>query len=45
MYGLEIEIMHPEFWEDESEFHLLRYQFVYKVCQNNTPERLKWYNC
>ena len=41
----EIEIMHPEFWEDESEFHLLRYQFVYKVCQSNTPERLKWYNC
>ena len=41
----EIEIMHPEFWEDESEFHLLRYQFVYKVCQNNTPKRLKWYNC
>ncbi len=37
----EIKIMHPEFWDENSEFHKLRYDFVYKVCPLKTPERLK----
>jgi len=37
----ELEVMHPEFWESESNFHKLRAEFVYKVCPRETPERLK----
>ena len=35
----ELEIMYPEFWEEDSLFHKLRYEFVYKVCAVGTPER------
>jgi len=37
----ELEVMHPEFWDDDSSFHKLREEFVYKVCPRETPERLK----
>ncbi len=37
----EINIMHPEFWSKNSEFHRLRYEFVYKICPTQTPLRLK----
>ncbi|MEN4054197.1 MULTISPECIES: enoyl-CoA hydratase-related protein [Sulfurimonas] len=37
----EIAVMHPEFWDNTSSFHTLRYEFVYKVCPSQTPKRLK----
>ncbi len=37
----ELKIMHPEFWDNESPFHKLRYEFVHKVCSLKTPQRLK----
>jgi len=37
----ELKVMHPEFWDETSEFHTLRHEFVYKVCPIKTPERLK----
>ena len=37
----ELETMYPEFWEESSEFHTLRKEFVYKVCPSQTPLRLK----
>lgn len=40
----EIAVMHPEFWSSESEFHQLRFEFVYKLCPTQTPLRLKSYN-
>ena len=36
----ELKIMHPEFWDKDSSFHKLRYDFVYKVCSLETPKRL-----
>ena len=36
----ELKKMHPEFWDETSEFHKLRADFVYKVCPIKTPERL-----
>ena len=38
----ELEIMYPEFWEGDSLFHKLRFEFVYKICPTKTPERLKY---
>ncbi|MEO1954040.1 MAG: enoyl-CoA hydratase-related protein, partial [Campylobacterales bacterium] len=37
----ELKVMHPEFWDEDSEFHKLRYEFVYKLCPTKTPRRLK----
>ncbi|MFT7004594.1 MAG: putative two-component system hydrogenase maturation factor HypX/HoxX [Sulfurimonas sp.] len=37
----ELKVMHPEFWDEDSEFHTLRHEFVYKVCPIKTPERLR----
>jgi len=37
----ELEVMHPEFWDEKADFHQLRYDFVYKVCPIETPKRLK----
>ncbi|MDF1878955.1 hydrogenase [Sulfurimonas sp. SAG-AH-194-C20] len=37
----ELQVMHPEFWDNTSDFHSMRYDFVYKVCPNATPKRLK----
>ena len=37
----ELEVMHPEFWDEESAFHTLRQEFVYKLCPKETPMRLK----
>jgi putative two-component system hydrogenase maturation factor HypX/HoxX len=37
----EIEIMYPEFWEEDSIFHELRREFVWKICPVETPKRLK----
>jgi putative two-component system hydrogenase maturation factor HypX/HoxX len=37
----EIKIMYDEFWDKNSEFHKLRYDFVHKICPINTPKRLK----
>jgi len=37
----EIAVMYPEFWDEGSEFHRLRYEFVYKICPRETPKRLK----
>ncbi len=36
----ELSVMYPEFWEEESAFHRLRREFVYKVCLRETPKRL-----
>jgi len=38
----EIKIMYPEFWDKDSPFHKLRYEFVYKICPTKTPKRLKY---
>ncbi len=38
----EIEVMYPEFWDPQSEFHQLRYNFVYKICPIKTPKRLRY---
>jgi putative two-component system hydrogenase maturation factor HypX/HoxX len=40
----ELAVMHPEFWDEESSFHQLRKEFVYKICPRETPERLKKVN-
>ena len=40
----EIEVMYPEFWEEDSLFHELRREFVWKICPIKTPQRLKLYN-
>ena len=40
----EIEIMYSEFWDEDSPFHKLRREFVYKICPIKTPTRLKVYN-
>ncbi len=37
----ELKVMHPEFWDEKSEFHTLRHEFVYKKCPIKTPQRLK----
>lgn len=37
----ELKIMHPEFWDEDSSFHKLRYDFVHKVCPLSTPKRLQ----
>jgi putative two-component system hydrogenase maturation factor HypX/HoxX len=37
----EIKTMYPEFWDKNSIFHKLRYEFVYKICPTQTPSRLK----
>ena len=36
----ELKVMYPEFWNETSEFHKLRNEFVYKVCPIKTPQRL-----
>ena len=41
----ELKVMHPEFWDEKSEFHTLRNEFVYKVCPITTPSRLKDIKC
>lgn len=38
----ELEVMYPEFWDEKSDFHTLRQEFVYKVCPREIPERLKF---
>jgi len=38
----ELKIMHPEFWDEDSIFHQLRREFVYKICPTKTPKRLKY---
>ena len=37
----ELETMYSEFWNQESVFHKLRHEFVYKICPIKTPEKLK----
>ncbi|MDQ1267467.1 MAG: putative two-component system protein hydrogenase maturation factor HypX/HoxX, partial [Campylobacterota bacterium] len=37
----ELKVMYSEFWDEESLFHRLRHDFVYKVCPLQTPNRLK----
>ena len=37
----ELKVMHPEFWKEDSEFHRLRNEFVYKTCPMKTPRRLE----
>jgi len=37
----EIKVMYPEFWEKESLFHKLRYDFIYKKVPTITPKRLQ----
>jgi putative two-component system hydrogenase maturation factor HypX/HoxX len=36
----ELEVMYPEFWDEESSFHQFRKEFVYKICPRETPKRL-----
>ena len=38
----ELKIMYNEFWDEDSPFHKLRKDFVYKVCPTVTPKRLKF---
>jgi putative two-component system hydrogenase maturation factor HypX/HoxX len=38
----ELEVMHPEFWDEKSDFHTLRQEFVCKVCPRETPKRLQY---
>jgi putative two-component system hydrogenase maturation factor HypX/HoxX len=38
----EIGVMYDQFWDPNSIFHKLRYDFVYKVCTTTTPKRLKY---
>ena len=38
----ELSIMYNEFWDEKSDFHKKRYEFVYKVCPTQTPARLKY---
>ncbi len=40
----EIAVMYPEFWDKASQFHRLRYEFVYKICPRVTPKRFKIHN-
>jgi putative two-component system hydrogenase maturation factor HypX/HoxX len=40
----ELEVMYTEFWEEQSPIHRLRQEIDYKVCQRETPERLKGKN-
>ncbi|WP_122893006.1 enoyl-CoA hydratase-related protein [Arcobacter peruensis] len=37
----ELKIMHSEFWDKESKFHNLRYEFVNKISPLQTPSRLR----
>lgn len=37
----ELQKIYPEFWNEKSEFHTLRAEFIYKKCLNQTPLRLK----
>ncbi len=37
----ELKKMHPEFWDESSDFHILRHEFVYKTCPRETPKRLQ----
>ncbi|MBU3013925.1 hydrogenase [Poseidonibacter lekithochrous] len=37
----ELKVMYSEFWDNESKFHKLRHEFVYKISLNHTPLRLK----
>jgi putative two-component system hydrogenase maturation factor HypX/HoxX len=37
----ELQKMYPQFWQEDSSFHTLRYEFVYKICPLETPKRLK----
>ena len=36
----ELQVMHPEFWDESSAFHGLRREFIYKICPTQTPQRL-----
>jgi len=36
----ELERMYPEFWDESSDFHRLRHDFVYKVCPLKAPRRI-----
>jgi putative two-component system hydrogenase maturation factor HypX/HoxX len=36
----ELARMYPEFWNEQSDFHRLRREFVYKVCPARAPERI-----
>ena len=38
----ELKVMYDEFWNKNSIFHTLRYEFVYKLCPIQTPKRLKY---
>jgi putative two-component system hydrogenase maturation factor HypX/HoxX len=38
----EIKTMYDEFWSKDSIFHQLRYNFVYKICESTTPNRVKY---
>ena len=40
----ELKVMYPEFFEEDSQFHKLRHEFVYKVCSLKTPDRLNLRN-
>ena len=36
----ELKRMYPEFWDENSDFHRLRHNFVYKVCPLYAPTRI-----
>ena len=37
----ELKVMYSEFWSEDSSFHKLRNEFVYKRCPIKTPLRLQ----
>ncbi|WP_200763112.1 hydrogenase maturation protein [Nitrosophilus alvini] len=40
---MELEKMRPSFFDETSEFHKLRHDFVYKVCPISTPNRIAFH--
>ncbi len=41
----ELKKMYREFWDESSEFHKFRHEFVYKVCPTETAKRLQGESC
>ncbi len=38
----ELKIMYNQFWDENSAFHKLRKEFVYKICPTKTPKRFRY---
>jgi putative two-component system hydrogenase maturation factor HypX/HoxX len=38
----ELKVMYSEFWDENSPFHKLRHEFVYKTCIAVTPRKVRF---